>query len=93
LLAMVCQSTRDCLIDHREQACSYRGLVVWRMIIPGTKKPRIKRGFFIPGLMPVRLRGVLTGSGTAVAETAGCDADYFFEGSGHMALIEEPARE
>lgn len=29
--------------------------------------------------------GLLTGSGTAVAKTAGCDADYFFEGSGHVA--------
>jgi hypothetical protein len=33
------------------------------------------------------------GSGTAVAETAGCNADYFFEGSGHVALIEEAASE
>lgn len=36
---------------------------------------------------------LLTGSGTAVAETAGCDADYFFEGSGHVALVEEAASE
>jgi hypothetical protein len=37
--------------------------------------------------------GLLTGSGTAVAETSGGDADYFFEGSGHVALIEEAASE
>jgi hypothetical protein len=37
--------------------------------------------------------GLLTGSGTAVSETARCDADYFFEGSGHVALIEEAASE
>lgn len=30
-----------------------------------------------------------TSSSTAVAKTAGGDADYFFEGPGHVALIEE----
>ena len=37
--------------------------------------------------------GLLIGSGTAVAETIGRDTDYFFEGSGHVALIEEAASE
>ncbi|MNG23979.1 hypothetical protein D3C84_1086490 [compost metagenome] len=31
----------------REQARSHKGVVVWRMIVSGTKKPRIKRGFFM----------------------------------------------
>ncbi len=37
--------------------------------------------------------GLRTGSGSAVAEAAGCDADYFFERPGHVALIEETASE
>jgi len=34
----------------REQARSHNGAQVWRMIISGTKKPRIKRGFFLGGV-------------------------------------------
>ena len=86
------------MLEHSGELAVHRleggGLEAWVVADAGRVTPRTLKALrdftqILQGLSGLtqtsQAMGLLTGSGTAVAETAGCDADYFFEGSGHVA--------